>query len=118
MRLLLLFTLFALLPFQVQAEDLDNQINKACLRHSVSLLAKLKSEVVGEMSQQQSDKALKISNESCQAYFKKEFATNPESVAAEQPQEKKKKSKDSFTDYILGGDTGQKQGNERLKKKR
>lgn len=124
MRLLLLFTCITLLPLHGQADELDNQINKACLRHSVSLLAKLKSEVIGEMSQQQSDQALKMANESCQAYFKREFGGNPESVesiaakSAQQPEVKQKESKESLSDIIFSDEASDKQGNKRLRRHR
>ena len=125
MRLILLFTCITLLPMHGQADELENQISKACLRHSVSLLAKLKSEVIGEMSQQQSDQALKMANESCQAYFKREFGASPEGVeniaeqTAQKAEEEEKKSSGSFSDLILSNDGAkEKQGNKRLRRNR
>ena len=61
MRFLLLLTTPGVLPVQfLAAEDIDTQINKACLRHAVSLVAKLKSEVVGELNEEKSNYALKL----------------------------------------------------------
>jgi hypothetical protein len=100
------------------ANELDKQIDNACLRHAVSLVTQLKSDVVKGMSQEQSDKALKIATDSCQAYFSKEFS--PEKIAENLEVQKsvieKKGSGDAFTDGWF--ETGGKKGNERLKRKR
>ncbi len=116
-----LFTfLFAITLFPISsfADELDNQINKACLRHAVSLVSKLKTEVVGELSQEKSDHALKLATDSCQAYLKKEFNKNPEAVAA--ASNNKTEDDDGVTDWltkkILSGDTSRKEGNNRIKK--
>jgi hypothetical protein len=102
------------------AEDINNQIDKACLRHAVSLVSKLKSEVIGDLSQKKSDQALKLATDSCQAYFKKEFSKNPESVTSVSSNDEIEKEdnnmKDWLTEKILSGDTKRKKGNERLKK--
>lgn len=69
MRLFLFLLSITLIPSLGYAEDLDAQINKACLRHAVSLITRLQSEVIGELDQNQSNSALKLATESCQAYF-------------------------------------------------
>jgi hypothetical protein len=108
------------LPISGFADELDNQINKACLRHAVSLVAKLKTEVVGELNQDKSDQALKIATDTCQAYFKKEFSQNPESVATATNNNNVDKDdgnvKDWLTEKIISGDTSRKEGNKRLKR--
>lgn len=119
MRTFLFITSIVFLPTISFAQDIDDQINKACLRHAVSLVSQLKSDVIGDMDQKQSDQALKIATESCQAYFKKEFSQNPETLA--NTSENKKESdnegvKDWFTEKILSNDTSRKEGNERLKR--
>lgn len=112
MKLFIFLLTITLFPFSVIADDLDNQINKACLRHAVSLVAKLKTEVVGELSQDKSDQALKIATDSCQAYFKKEFSQNPEAVAATTGNDENS----SALDWLLNSDVERKEGNERLRK--
>jgi hypothetical protein len=83
--------------------SLDEQINKACLRHAISLVTQLKSEVIDDLSQSQSDQALKIATETCQAYFNNEF--NQDSGET-----------DFLTEKILSGDSSRKKGNERLRR--
>jgi hypothetical protein len=118
MKLFTFLLAITLFPFSAFANDLDNQINKACLRHAVSLVAKLKTEVVGDLDQEKSDQALKLATDSCQAYFKKEFSQNPEAVAATTNNVEKEESgvKDWLTEKILNGDTSRKEGNNRIKK--
>jgi len=100
------------------AEDIENQINKACLRHAVSLVSKLKIEVIGDLSQEKYEQALKLATDSCQAYFKKEFSQNPESVATASNNDKEEDGsvKDWLTEKILSDDVTRKKGNERLKR--
>ncbi len=100
-------------------QDFDNQINKACLRHAVSLVSKLKSEVIGNLSQEKYEQALKLATDSCQAYFKKEFSQNPESIATASSDNKSEEEdgsvKDWLTEKILSDDVKRKKGNDRLK---
>ncbi len=108
--------LFAItfLPFtsHADADELDSQINKACLRHAISLVARLKSDVV-ELNSKKSDQALKLATDSCQAYFKKEFSQNPVAVVEKDPE----KERDWFTEKMLSGDSAKKDGNKRLQRK-
>ena len=117
MKKLTLFLLITFLPVYSFAGEFDEQINKACLRHAVSLVAKLKNDVVGDMSVKQSDEALKIATESCQAYFKNEFSHNPDTVASAKAKQEGDEDgvKDWLTEKILSGDSSRKKGNERLK---
>jgi len=119
------FLLSLFIPTICFSEDMNEQINKACSRHAVSLVASLKSEVVGDLSQEKSAQALKLAANSCQAYLKKEFAGNTATVAAaEKVPEKEVLQKevveednmDWFTTKILSGDTTRKEGNKRLKR--
>lgn len=121
MRFFLLLIALPLLSLQAfAADDIDTQINKACLRHAVSLVARLQSEVVGELSNEKSEQALKLATDSCQAYFKKEFSQNANTIANAANDEKEEKSntgvKDWLTERILNGDSSRKAGNERLKR--
>ncbi|MFT5396739.1 MAG: hypothetical protein ACI85N_001944 [Gammaproteobacteria bacterium] len=117
MKLYLFLFAISLYASSSFADDLDKQINNACLRHAVSLVAQLKSEVVEGMSQEQSDKALKIATTSCQAYFNKEFspAKIAENVEVQREVIEKRSSGDALTDGWF--ETGGKKGNERLKRK-
>lgn len=94
------------------AGDLEEQINKACLRHAVSLVTQLKTDVVKDLDQNQSDQALKIATDSCQAYFNKEF-----SETAISNNDSDNKQTDSLTEKILSGEVVRKDGNKRLLKK-
>ena len=121
MRLFLFLLSITLIPSLGYAEDLDAQINKACLRHAVSLITRLQSEVVGELDQNQSNKALKLATESCQAYFKKEFNSDSEAISLSQETNSEDNDDQGVTDWltekILSDDTSRKKGNERLMKK-
>ena len=118
MKKLTLLLAITLLPSYSFAGEFDEQINKACLRHAVSLVAKLKTKVVNNMSSEQSDEALIIATESCQAYFKSEFSRNPDTVtAAKAKQEEDEDDKDWFTEMMTSGESGKKAGNKRLERK-
>jgi hypothetical protein len=103
------------------ADDTNEQINKACLRHAISLVTQLKAEVIDDMSQEQSDQTLKIATESCQAYLNKELSQDPEAISDTKNSNEEsddKGVKDWLTEKILNDDTSRKAGNERLMKKR
>ena len=117
MKKLMLLITVTFLPGYSFANELDEQINKACLRHAVSLVAKLKNNVVNNMSSEQSDEALIIATESCQAYFKSEFNRNTESmtVSTDKKDESKGEKSSSILDVIFDSEVKRKPGNERLK---
>lgn len=120
MRSITILLAFTFLPGLCFADELDAQIDKACLRHAVSLVAKLKNNVVTNMSSQQSEDALKLATESCQAYFKKEFSQNTNTVAAAKEKQNKSGSddeKDWFTELMTSGEAAKKDGNKRLQRK-
>ncbi len=94
------------------AGDLEEQINKACLRHAISLVTKLQTDVVKDLNQNQSDQALKIATDSCQAYLNKEFAETTISN-----NDSDDKQTDSLTEKILSGEVVRKDGNKRLLKR-
>jgi hypothetical protein len=119
MKKLTLLIAISLLPTYSLAGEFDEQINKACLRHAVSLVAKLKNNVINDMSSSQSDEALKVATESCQAYFKSEFNRNSETVAATAVEKQNVESAEessSILDVLLNSEVKRKPGNERLKK--
>jgi hypothetical protein len=115
MRTFLFILAITIYPSISYADEIDSQIDKACLRHAVSFVAKLKADVIGELSQDKADQALKLATESCQAYFKKEFSQNAEAIAATDSDEESSVN-DWLTEKILSGDTTRKKGNERLRK--
>ena len=102
------------------AAEVNEKINTACLRHAVSLVAQLKADVVSDLSQAQSDQALKIATETCQAYFNKSFSetTTSNTTTANNTNEDTDKDSDWFTDKILNGEVVRKDGNKRLMKRR
>jgi len=113
----ILFSLFLLHSAAIADAGLtEPQIDRACLRHAVSLVARLKSESSLKMDQAQSEQALALATESCQAYFKKEFMSEAAANEIESGSDEVENDKDWFTEHILSGDTERKKGNERLKK--
>jgi hypothetical protein len=119
MRPFLFILAITIYPSISYADEIDSQIDKACLRHAVSFVAKLKADVIGELSQDKADQALKLATETCQAYFKKEFSQNPEAIAAKNSDKEsgdESSTNDWLTEKILSGDTTRKKGNERLRK--
>jgi hypothetical protein len=97
------------------SDELDKQINKACLRHAVSFVTTLKTDVIGELSQEKSDQALKLETDSCQAYFKKEFNQNTVDVStAKNTKETSECKVDWLSVNLLSGDSSSKEGNKRL----
>lgn len=104
----LLVLLFASFYSSSYARDLEEQINKACLHHAISLVTQLKTDVVKDLNQSQSEQALKIATDSCQAYFNKEFAETTIS---------NNDDSDLLTEKILSGEVVRKDGNKRLLKK-
>ena len=120
MRTLSVLLLLNLVSLPVSsADDVSSQINKACLRHAVSLVARLKADVIGGMTQEQSDQALKLASQYCQAYFNREFGQNPVVVRNENANEEtSKKSGDWFNDQIIqGGGVEKNKGHERLQRR-
>lgn len=114
----LLITLTVVAPASAYAaDDIENQISKACLRHSVSLVARLKSDVVGDLSQSQSDRALKIATESCEAYFRREFGQQPiVQQNTETSPAAKEKSEKSSIDKWLDNEAKDKKGQKRIQR--
>jgi hypothetical protein len=100
------------------AEDLEEQINKACLRHAVSLVTQLKTDVIKDLDKSQSDQALKIATDSCQAYFNKEFSNTTISNSESTTEAESSESKSSSILDVFDSEVIRKPGNERLKKKR
>lgn len=118
MKHFLFITIVSLSSITSHAAEIDSKINKACLRHAVSLVAQLKSEVVKNMSQTQSDTALKLATNSCQAYFKKEFINTTVSSDNVSDISNKTESESSNILDIFDSEVKRKPGNERLQKKR
>lgn len=117
MKLFLYLTILSLLPSLTYADELDVKINKACLRHAISLVARLKSEVVGDLTQNQTDQALKLATDSCQAYFAKEFSASAIAKSNTEKMEttQQKESGDPLTDKWF--ESADKPGNKRLKRR-
>jgi len=121
MRIFLFLLSITFFPSLSSADELDSQINKACLRHAISLVSRLKTEVISNMDQEQSDQTLKLATASCQAYFKKEFSQTPSPVSTAEKQAEVSENKDTtdwLTESILSGDTVRKEGNKRLMRKK
>jgi len=117
MKNLTLAIVISLLPTYSLADEIDDQINKACLRHAISLVGKLKNNVIDDMSDSQSDEALVVATESCQAYFKSEFSRNSDAVAAKTEEKKDEDERGWFSRMILSEQTEKKDGHKRLERK-
>lgn len=119
---LLLTGLFISTPAMAEA-DVAGQINKACQRHAVSLVARLKADVIGDMGQAKSAQALKLATESCQAYFMREFgqgvpAASTQVNNSEAAETETEEEGSWFEEQIIkGGNTERKKGHERLKRR-
>ena len=101
-------------PALLQAEEkLDNQIDQACMRHAVTLVARIKAEVIDNINEQQSKQMLAMAKESCEAYYTHTFA-NTDTLNA-QPQDDEEKS-NWLTEIILRGETERTAGHDRLKR--
>ncbi len=119
---------FLVLAFPVRSEsDINAQINKACQRHAVSLVARLKSEITGDLGSAQTSRALAIATESCEAYFMREFGTQEgiasttsdtrkEKVTAKEGEEEEEEEDDDG--YSFFDNVELKDGHERLRKRR
>ena len=94
------------------ADDTNERIHKACLRHAISLVAQLKNDVLDNMTQEQSDQTLKITTETCKTYFNKEFTETIVSNGDINDEDS-----DWLTNKIINGDVERKSGNKRLMKK-
>jgi len=114
----LVVLLFVSFYSSAYAEDLEEQINKACLRHAVSLVTQLKTDVVKDLDKSQSDQALKIATDSCQAYFNKEFSNTTISNSESTTEAESSESKSSSILDVFDSEVKRKPGNERLQKKR
>lgn len=117
MRPLYFIFVLALYSSAPYAAETETQINKGCLRHAASLVAQLKADVINNLTQAQTDQALKIATDSCQAYLNKEFADTPEATVASS-EDSKKRYADDFTEKFLNDDSEKKDGNKRLTRKR
>ena len=117
---LLLFCSFISVPVMADA-DVAKQINKACQRHAVSLVARLKADVIGDMGQAKSAQAMKLATESCQAYFMREFGQGLPVASTQVDDTNPDKSEEKgswFEEQIIkGGDVERKPGHERLKRR-
>ena len=108
MKLLFIAFFIYLIPISCLADELDEKIEKACLRHAVSLVSQFKSDSIIELNQQQSDKILKIATESCKNNFRSAFNENTQ----------EDDDSDWLTDKILNSEVERKAGNKRLMKRR
>lgn len=105
---LLFFSVFAL---NTLAEPVD--IDHTCLKQAIALNEKLKADVFTDMDNQQSSQVIRLSTESCKQQF---TSRESQQVISQSSDETKDNDSDWFTDYILNGDTPDKEGNKRLKR--
>ena len=101
-------------------QTIDGQ-NYAYQRHAVSLVARLKADVIGDMGQAKSAQAMKLSSEYCQAYFMREFGQGLPVASTQVDDTNPDKSEEKgswFEEQIIkGGDVERKPGHERLKRR-
>ncbi len=119
MKLISTIFIFTLASANLYAESIEQDIHRACLKQAITLVNELKSEVYVDMDSTQSNKILKLATETCRHQFSqaevKQSIAVVESAEEDKPEEEK--SGDWFTDHILSGETADKKGNERLKRR-
>lgn len=104
-----------LAPVNPYAETIEQQIDRGCLKQTVTLVNQLKSEVYVDMDSIQSNKILKLATATCRSQFNQ--AETKQSIISATESEEEEKSGDWFTDHILSGEVSDKKGNERLKRR-
>ncbi len=119
MKLISTIFIFTLTSANLYAQTDEHQIDRACLKQAITLVNELKSEVYLDMDSMQSNKILKLATATCRAQFNQ--TEMQQSVATIEPAKEEKpeeeKSGDWFTDYILSGESADKKGNKRLKRR-
>lgn len=114
-------SLLIIVFFNVSAATTDQETGKTCLRQSIALVNKLKSEILVDLDESQSNEILRLATENCNNYFNN-GTLNPAHVnkAAEKSDikvsDKKGEPDDWLTEHILKGEAADKEGNQRLKR--
>ena len=107
--------------FNVNAGTTDQEISKTCLQHAISLVNQLKSGILADLDESQSNKILRLATENCNKYFNTEkfnqvnvnrTAGQPDTIAGD----KESEPDDWLTEHILTGEVADKKGNQRLKR--
>ena len=112
----LLFILLVIPVLSFAEEDLDAKLTQACERHSASLVARIKSDVINNISQTEAQQMMDLSVESCTAYFRRVF--NQQAVAqTETKKEESEEEKGWLSDKIFTGDGERNKGHERLQRR-
>ena len=107
--------------FNVNAATTDRETSKTCLRQAISLVNRLKSEILADLDEAQSNEILRLATENCNKYFN-DGALNPANAgkAAEKADitasDKEGEPDDWLTEHILKGEAADKEGNQRLKR--
>ena len=107
--------------FNVNAATTDQETSKTCLRQAISLVNRLKSEILADLDESQSNEILRLATENCKKYFN-DGTLNPAHAgkAAEKSDitasDKESEPDDWLTEHILKGEAADKEGNQRLKR--
>ncbi len=111
MKYIVCFIIF--ISFNLYADVAKQDIDKICLKHAVSVVDQLNSEILPKLEKDQLNNILRITTENCKKYFN----NDDDGKAVVSANNDDEDSEDWFTEKILKGDTSRKEGNKRLKRK-
>jgi len=100
------------ISFNLYADIINQDVDKVCLKHAISVVDQLNSEIFPKLEKDQLNNILRITTDNCKKYFTND--NNEKSVANAHED---KDSGDWLTEKILKGDNSRKEGNKRLKRK-
>ena len=111
--------LIIFISFNLYADVTNQDIDKVCLKHAVSLVNHLNTEIMVDINQIQSDKILELTTENCKQHFydaENENITKAKNIEQSDKEDTEDKE-DWFTEKILTGEVPDKAGNKRLKRR-
>ncbi|MEM7027134.1 MAG: hypothetical protein AAF410_02780 [Pseudomonadota bacterium] len=114
----LILVLLMLPALSLAEDDIAAQIDQACERHSASLVARIKMDVIDNVSQTESQQMMALSMETCTAYFRRVF--NQQAVAQTyESNDNESEDKKSWAEKIFAsdGDDDRNKGHERLQRR-
>ena len=108
-----IFCFIIIVSFNLYADVASQNTDKVCLKHAISVIDQLNSEISPKLEKDQLNNILRITTENCKKYF-----TNNDIEKSVVSANDDENSEDWFTEKILKGDTSRKEGNKRLDRMR
>lgn len=114
-------SLLIIVFFNADAGTTDQETSKTCLQQAISLVNQLKSEILADLNESQSNEILRLATKNCNKYFNTEklnqanvnkSSGKPGAITTD----KEGEQDDWFTEHVLKGETADKEGNQRLKR--